>query len=189
MIRRVHTGRRRNEAAREAILQAAADLLAAGSGDVAVSAIAKSAGVGKQTIYRWWPSKRAVLIEAMASRGQQLVSVSETGVFAADLKSFLTATFAAARQNRALLLGVLSEALTDPSTMSQFCAFAASRRQALQSLLDRACQRGEITKPSALIVDQIFGTLWYRLIFHHAPLNSAAASKLSHAIVDQLTPD
>ncbi|WP_156766937.1 TetR/AcrR family transcriptional regulator, partial [Mycobacterium sp. E796] len=66
--RRPHTGNRRNDAAERAILQAAAELLADGGGPISVDAIAERAGVGKQTIYRWWPSKSAVLLDAMIHR-------------------------------------------------------------------------------------------------------------------------
>ncbi len=67
---RPHTGRRRNAAAREAILDATFDLLREqGTGGVTIDAIAEAAGVGRQTIYRWWPTKGAVVAEAM-TRGR-----------------------------------------------------------------------------------------------------------------------
>src|SRR6201995_2352035 len=54
---RPHTGRRRNEAARAAILTATVDLLRdRGLDSLTIDAIAQAAGVGRQTIYRWWPS-------------------------------------------------------------------------------------------------------------------------------------
>jgi AcrR family transcriptional regulator len=56
--RRPHTGRRRNDAARDAILDAAFRLLSTpGREGVTIEAIAAEAGVGRQTIYRWWPTK------------------------------------------------------------------------------------------------------------------------------------
>jgi AcrR family transcriptional regulator len=64
---RQHTGRRRNAAARDAILDATFDLLRTrGAVGLTIDAIAEAAGVGRQTIYRWWPSKGAVAAEAMA---------------------------------------------------------------------------------------------------------------------------
>ena len=57
---------RRNERSRRAILAAAVALIGElGYEQVSVEAIAKRAGVGKQTIYRWWPSKGAVALEAL----------------------------------------------------------------------------------------------------------------------------
>ena len=74
------------------------------------AAIADRAGVGKQTIYRWWPSKSAVLLDAMIHRAQQVAPSPDTGDLAADLRLFLRSTFAAAPGNRSLLIGVLREA-------------------------------------------------------------------------------
>ena len=54
---------RRSERARRAILDAALALCRArGYDGTAIEAIAADAGVGKQTIYRWWPSKGAVIM-------------------------------------------------------------------------------------------------------------------------------
>ena len=61
--KRPHTGRQRNEAARTAILDAAMALL--GTARFTADEIAREAGVGKQTLYRWWPSKAAVVAEAI----------------------------------------------------------------------------------------------------------------------------
>ena len=56
---------RRNEASRRAILAAAFELVQeVGYAKLSIEGIAARAGVGKQTIYRWWPSKGAVLFDA-----------------------------------------------------------------------------------------------------------------------------
>jgi len=124
--RRPHTGSRRNDAAEKAILRAAAELLAAdGGAPITVAAIAERAGVGKQTIYRWWPSKSAVLLDAMIQRARQVAPAPDSGDLHADLRLFLRSTFAATPDNRSLLLGVLREALGDTATMDQLAAFTA----------------------------------------------------------------
>jgi AcrR family transcriptional regulator len=190
MTQRIHTGRKRNEAARDAILQAAADLLLEGDGaSITVADITQRAGVGKQTIYRWWPSKSAVLLEAMVGRAQAVAPVRNTGDLRGDLYQLLRATFATAPKNRSLLLGVLHEGLGDADTMSQLSAFAASRREALDQIIDEARRRGEIAGSAAtdMAVDQAFGVLWYRLIFGHQALNARAAGQLADALFTQLT--
>jgi AcrR family transcriptional regulator len=187
---RIHTGRRRNEAARQAILQAAEELLATGEGAlITVAGITQRAGVGKQTIYRWWPSKSAVLLEAMIERAKAVAPVRDTGDLRDDLYLLLRSTFTALPQNRSLLLGVLHEGLADPDTMSQLAAFAASRRDALAQILDVAQRRGQIPRSAAteLAVDQVFGVLWYRMIFGHQPLDARTARQLAEAVVTQLT--
>ncbi len=186
---RPHTGSRRNDAAEQAILRAAAELLAAGDGaPIAVAAIAERAGVGKQTIYRWWPSKSAVLLDAMIHRAQQVAPAPDNGDLHTDLRLFLRSTFAAAPRNRSLLLGVLREALGDAATMERLATFTATRRDELAQILDRARARGQIPIPERpeTVVDQAFGLLWYRMIFAHEPLDEGAAEDLAAALTMQL---
>ncbi|MET9453192.1 TetR/AcrR family transcriptional regulator [Streptomyces cinerochromogenes] len=92
---------RRSEKSRRAIYAAALALVGeVGYPKTTVEAIAARAGVGKQTIYRWWSSKAAVLLEAFldlagqAARaaGQETDAIPDTGDLAADLKAVLRAT-------------------------------------------------------------------------------------------------
>jgi AcrR family transcriptional regulator len=186
---RTHTGSRRNEAAERAILRAAAELLAGEDGAlITVDAIAVRAGVGKQTIYRWWPSKSAVLLDAMIHRADQAVPAPDSGDLDDDLRLFVRATFAAAPANRSLLLGVLREALSDAATMERLAVFTAARRDALAQILDRARHRGQIDASATIetVVDQMFGLLWYRMIFAHRPLDAHAADEVAAALAIQL---
>jgi AcrR family transcriptional regulator len=192
VIRRPHTGSRRNDAAQRAILDAAAELLGAGHGAlITVAAIAERAGVGKQTIYRWWPSKSAVLLDAMIHRARQIAPAPDTGDLRTDLRVFLRSTFAAAPDNRSLLLGVLREALGDADAMDRLATFTAARRDELAGILDRARARGQIPIPKRpeTVVDQAFGLLWYRMIFAHEPLDERGADALASALTTQLHRD
>src|SRR5580700_5180477 len=93
--RRPHTGRRRSDAAREAILDATFRLLSSPASDaVTIGAIAAEAGVGRQTIYRWWPSKGAVVADALARHARVVVPERDTGSFTGDLEAFLSDSFA-----------------------------------------------------------------------------------------------
>ena len=187
--RRPHTGSRRNDEAELAILHAAGDLLVAGAGvSISVAAIAERAGVGKQTIYRWWPSKSAVLLDAMIHRAQQVAPLPDTGALDSDLRLFLRLTFSAAAANRSLLLGVLREALGDAATMGRLAKFTAARRDELAQILDRARARGQLPalKHPGAVTDQAFGLLWYRMVFAHEPLDEQAADDLTAALTAQL---
>ncbi|CCK30530.1 TetR-family transcriptional regulator [Streptomyces davaonensis JCM 4913] len=93
--------RRRSEKSRRAIYDAALALVGeVGYPKTTIEGIAARAGVGKQTIYRWWSSKAEVLMEAFldlgeqASReaGQEPYAIPDTGDLAADLKAVLRAT-------------------------------------------------------------------------------------------------
>ncbi|MEU7425330.1 TetR/AcrR family transcriptional regulator [Streptomyces sp. NPDC040750] len=92
---------RRSEKSRRAIYAAALSLVGeVGYPKTTVEAIAARAGVGKQTIYRWWPAKADVLLEAFLDLGEQAAraagqdtyAIPDTGDLAADLKAVLRAT-------------------------------------------------------------------------------------------------
>ncbi|GAA0646290.1 TetR/AcrR family transcriptional regulator [Streptomyces thermocarboxydovorans] len=118
---------RRSERSRRAIFDAALALVAeVGYPKTTVEGIAARAGVGKQTIYRWWPSKADVLLEAFLdlseqaaeAAGQVPYAIPDTGDLAADLKYVLRATVdelqdpAFAAPSRALAAeGVVNEEL------------------------------------------------------------------------------
>src|SRR5262249_5134155 len=158
---------------------------------ITVAAIAQRAGVGKQTIYRWWPSKSAVLLDAMLHRADEVAPAPDTGDLHTDLRVFLRSTFAAAPVSRSLLLGALREASGDAATMGRLATFTAVRRDALAQILGRAQMRGQIPsleRPDT-VVDQVFGLLWYRMIFVHHPLDEHAADALAAALTTQLRSD
>ncbi|KIF74212.1 TetR family transcriptional regulator [Streptomyces sp. 150FB] len=90
---------RRSERSRRAIYAASLALVGEiGYGRTTIEGIAARAGVGKQTIYRWWPSKGAVLLEAFLDLGEQAAAalgeyeIPDTGDLAADLKLVMRAT-------------------------------------------------------------------------------------------------
>src|SRR5919198_2148512 len=86
-------GRPRSEEARRAILAAALELAAEeGPQGLRMDAIAKRAGVSKETLYRWWRSKAEVLLEALAERGEREIPIPHSGELAADLRRFMRAT-------------------------------------------------------------------------------------------------
>ncbi|WP_043264105.1 TetR/AcrR family transcriptional regulator [Streptomyces sp. CT34] len=86
---------RRSERSRRAIFDAALALVGeVGYHKLTIEGIAARAGVGKQTIYRWWPSKAAVLLDAFSAgvEDDYEQGIPDTGDLAADLKSVLRAT-------------------------------------------------------------------------------------------------
>ncbi|MEV6426747.1 TetR/AcrR family transcriptional regulator [Nocardia sp. NPDC051463] len=188
---RTHTGSRRNEAAREAILTAAAELLSEhGSSGVTVDRIAAHAGVGRQTIYRWWPSKDAVLLDALVHSAQQAVPIPDTGALGNDLDVFLRETFTAAgvERNRQALIAAVIAAQDDSDLQQSLHEFLARRRAVLAEVIERGKTRGDIPSHAAVeaAVEQAFGVLWYRILFQPHALHAAAASELAAALTTQL---
>jgi AcrR family transcriptional regulator len=187
---RPHTGRRRNEAARLAILEAALGLLASGEG-LSVERLAAAAGVGKQTIYRWWPTKAAVVIEAMNHAAELRIPDANTGSLGGDLERFLVAMFTAARDPTvaAALRTLAIEATADPVAKEILRGYATERRKAFRTLVDRAVARGEIARPEDgnLAAEQAFGVVWYRLLISGDATDSRTARRLAHELAAQLT--
>ncbi|AKJ11660.1 hypothetical protein ABB07_16940 [Streptomyces incarnatus] len=185
---RPHTGRRRNEAARRAILDAALELLADADGaPVSVETIARAAGVGKQTLYRWWPSKGAVLLDALTDRAAQDVPAPDTGSLRADLRELAVATFEASRRppSGPALRTLVREAARDPHLAELMRTFTESRRAAVRRVLERGRERGELSadRDVDLLVDQFYGFFWYRFLLEHGPLDRATAVALADSLL------
>ncbi|WP_326808663.1 TetR/AcrR family transcriptional regulator [Streptomyces sp. NBC_01775] len=87
---------RRSARSLKAILDASMELVGeVGYNRLTIEAIAARAGVGKQTIYRWWPSKAAVLLDALTAvvdDDAYAAGIPDTGDLEADLKAVLRAT-------------------------------------------------------------------------------------------------
>jgi AcrR family transcriptional regulator len=189
--RRPHTGRRRNDAAEAAILDAAFRLLSDPQATVTIDAIASEAGVGRQTIYRWWPTKGAVVADALARRALELVPEQDTGSFAADLAAFLTDSFTGLRDGAmaSRLREIVAGAQQDEHVAQVLTDFTTVRRAALRDLLERGRDAGEL-RPDAdldMLVDMAYGVLYYRLLVRHAPLDEQAARSLAIELIKLLS--
>jgi AcrR family transcriptional regulator len=167
-----------------AILDATAALLAeSGYSGTTIEAVAARAGVGKQTLYRWWPTKADVVLEASAAGEGFAVAVPDHGSFRADLTAFLRTAYAMAGHEPTadLLRSLLVEAQLRPEFGERFRAlFLAPRRSAFAVLTDRAAERGDLpsgTSPGT-VADVVFGTLWYRLLATREPLDEGLAGEL-----------
>ncbi|HTJ28386.1 MAG TPA: TetR/AcrR family transcriptional regulator [Candidatus Limnocylindria bacterium] len=175
-------GRPRSEAARRAILSAAlAAIRADGYGAVTVERIAQRAGVGKQTIYRWWRGKAEVVLDAVAQDATATIVPEHTDDPAADLRRFLAASFRRIHEEGAdVLRGLVAEAQIDARFRTLLREhFLAGRRAVLRAVLARTATR----VPLDLAVDFVFGAMWYRLLDDHAPLDDELATEIVRALL------
>ncbi|WP_458687011.1 TetR/AcrR family transcriptional regulator [Nocardia tengchongensis] len=185
---RPHTGRRRNEATHQAILDTALRLLGeSGGAPVTIDAIARAAGVGKQTVYRWWPSKGALLLDALTERSALHVPTPDSGSARTDLLAVIDSTFRGAQSDSTApaLRTLVREAAHDPHLAELLETFTAQRRQAVRAVLERGRDRGELSDDADLdlMVDQFYGVFWYRFLLGHAPLDTAVAERLTDSIL------
>jgi AcrR family transcriptional regulator len=177
-------GRPRSEEARQAILRAAFEISTeSGYGALTIEGIAARAGVGKQTIYRWWPTKADVLLEAGAAKAALRVPLGDHGSYAADLRAFLTASYKMGNDRGLadLLRALMAEAQLDEAFGERFrTAFLQRRRDALETIIDRARERGDLPPhPSPTVaLDIVFGTIWYRVLATHKRLDKGLVDDL-----------
>ncbi|MGW4774314.1 TetR/AcrR family transcriptional regulator [Nocardia sp. NPDC004278] len=190
-------GRPRSEDARRAILHTALELCERdGYQDLTIKAIADGAGVGRQTVYRWWPDKASILIEALiglADEHAELRVPDETADVLGALELLLTATFELARKvTGQALVGLMADAQRDSNLSNRLQeAVIGPRRAALRALLQRGVDAGTLIEavPLDLVVDFAFGAMWYRLLSHHAPVNAALAKDVTTGIATMLAPN
>ncbi|GAB7050674.1 TetR-like C-terminal domain-containing protein [Catenuloplanes indicus] len=172
---------RRNESSRRAILEATRALLAeTGYADLTIGAIAARAGAGKQTIYRWWGGKSAVVLEALAdSVAEAGTALPDTGDLRADLRAVLRATVAEFADPRlsATTRALMIETMGDDALAGQ--VRDRLLRPQLDGVKDRLRAGG--VPPAIdldLVVELLFGPLYHRWLLRTGPLDDGYADDL-----------
>jgi len=173
---------RRSERSRRAILDSALLLCRArGYEATTIEAIAAEAGVGKQTIYRWWPSKGAVIMDALNEAGVASASFSDTDDVRADLRRQMTSVVRLMNdaQFAPIYRGVIAATQSDPGLAKALRErVIAPRVTACAERLRRAQQDGQLRPDVDLetLVELLYGPLYYRLLL--------PARRLDRALVD-----
>ncbi|MFD9376640.1 TetR/AcrR family transcriptional regulator [Streptomyces sp. NPDC059999] len=186
---------RRSDRSRRAILDAALDLVGeVGYNRLTIEAIAARAGVGKQTIYRWWPSKAAVLLDAsLALAGEAEEDVEwtgfpDTGDLAADLKYVLRATVDEFNDEKygAAARALTAAGATDAELGARMTEQLLEPRLALyEARLRTAREVGQLASDAdlRLTVELLVGPLTHRWLMRTAPLTHAYADALVDAVL------
>jgi AcrR family transcriptional regulator len=185
-------GRRRGRppASEPAVLEAAIGLVRTiGVSRVTMEAIAKRAGVTKITLYRRWPSKAALLAEALLSELRQAAPLDATAspkeAIAMHVAAFVRGLGGPLGE---LLRGVVAESLTDPVARLAFRdRYLGLRRLAAIQIIKRGLADGtfDATGPAEDRHDELYGALFYRFLFQVGALDEAAALRL---VQDVLNP-
>jgi AcrR family transcriptional regulator len=174
-------GRVRSDDAREQVLDATTALLEEGGyAALTIEGVAARAQVAKSTIYRWWKSKPALVIDAYAQATAARMPEPDTGTVADDLTAFLTELYRVVDYPMRMqaLRGLMAEAQLDPDFAATFRDWIGSRRTVLTGMLLRGIDRGELAGDIDLgyAADLIFGPFWYRLLVGHTPLEPVQAA-------------
>ena len=148
-----------------------------------IERVADLAGASKMTIYKWWPSKGVLALEAYAASVDGVLAVPDTGHIKADLTAALTALVGVLRDTSAgsISAELIGCAQTDPELAAAFRRiYLEPRRSAGITVLKAAQDRGEIRRDVDLEVlsDQLWGACMYRLLMGHQPLSEDFALQL-----------
>jgi AcrR family transcriptional regulator len=179
---------RRSERSRRAILTAATDLVhEVGYRKLTIEAIAARAGVGKQTIYRWWPSKGAVVLDgflAAVNENPDDLSLPDTGDVATDLRAVVRAIVAELADptlsgtTRALMIEMQDDAEFSGMVLDRLLG---PQLRAIADRLRAAQDAGQLRADLDLTVavELLVGPLYHRWLLRTAPLTEAYADTVT----------
>ncbi|QUQ66074.1 TetR/AcrR family transcriptional regulator [Kutzneria sp. CA-103260] len=187
-----HHGNRygRSERARESVLEAADDLLVEhGFAGLTVEKIAARAGVAKQTIYRWWPSKVDILLEAFGDDQAKALTPADHGSLAVDLREHLAAVadFLTTSDAGAVYRALIGQAQHDPVLGTRLRDGHLAAQHARDRLpFERAVARQELPADTDIdpLVERLIGVVHYRVLVTGEPVSR----DFTDALVDAFLP-
>ena len=186
-------GRRPAQDVRRDVLAAVADLLfTEGMAGFTIDKVAARSGVSKVTIYKWWASRGAVAVEAYFARYAQTIVFEDTGDVAVDLTNQIGVMIRAFRGRAGQVMAELvGQAQLDPHLAEMLRRqWIQPRREITAGVLRRAIDRGQLRADVdlELLMDQLYGPLYYRLVLAHQPLVPSLADGLVRAALDGARP-
>ena len=169
-------GRPRSEQARQAILRSTSRLLQhTGFAELSIEAIAAHAGVGKATVYRWWPDKGALVVDAFASSAEDELHFPDSGSVFKDMSLQMNQFLAILRSRRGrIVAAVIAGGQSDPDLIQAFRErFLRPRRQEAYQTLRRGIERGELPRnlDLDLLLDILYGAIYMRFLIRHDELS------------------
>lgn len=171
------------------IFDATLDLLAEkGYEGLTIEGVAQRSGVNKTTIYRWWPSKGALLGAALVGARQLELTPPDTGSLAGDLEGLLgtITTLLTVRPASDIAVSVLGAATHSPELAAHIKDFFADRIAREQAVFDRAVARGEIGADAdpMLLVDLLAGAAWVRVVLRQLPLEEGFVARTVNIVLN-----
>ena len=161
----------RSQAARSAILAAASELIARDGYDhLTIEGIAARAHVGKPTVYRWWPSKSALIAEALMDQTllPAVITPRNTGDVMADVTEWLDTVirFATVEANALLIRSLVAAGVENPEVTEQLSHRLGATPDSLEGRLAAAVAAGELRPDTAVshLTDSIVGFIILRAI-------------------------
>jgi AcrR family transcriptional regulator len=183
------TSHPRSTATHTAIIEAAATILKEkGYAKLTIEGIARLSGAGKPTIYRWWPTKMAILIELYDRETTRLLAIEDIGSTSKEIRRWFNIlwhdwqTTVSGETYRS----ILAEIQSDPKGLEFFnSSYIPRRREILMTILRRGQKRGELKgRDLEAIVDYCCGFNWYYLLTRTVPSDTAIDE-----VIRSITPE
>ncbi len=186
-------GRPRSEQARLAILHSTLKLLErSGFSELNIEAVAAHAGVGKATVYRWWPNKAALIADAFASSTTRKLHFPDSGSVRADMSQQMRQLIKIFRSRRGRIVSaILGGGQSDKELISAFRErFLWPRRKEAYATLRRGILRGELRKDADLdlLLDSLYGPIYMRFLIRHDQLTPEFVDSLCQLVLDGARP-
>ena len=186
-------GRPRSQTARKAILKSTLQLLQkTGFTELSIEAIAARARVGKATVYRWWPNKAELVMEAFVFAVEAQLRIPTSGsaekVIREQMKRW-TQIFDSPLGR--VIAAVIGAGQSDPAMLEAFQhQYVEPRRREARKLLREAMRTGEIRSnlDPDTILDILYGPLYIRLLLQHAKLSSDLPDLVFDIVMPGLRP-
>ncbi|WP_105032413.1 TetR/AcrR family transcriptional regulator [Arthrobacter ruber] len=175
---------------RSRVLKAASTLVDRLTYDaVTIDAVARASGVSKSTLYRYWPSRQLLVLEAFTYKTNLLTDVEDTGDAERDLHSYLVALTYCLKVGGAAstVANLLAEAIRSEDFAVQFReTLIRERRQGFLAILRRGQHRGQIRHDVDLVtvVDAVYGSIHHRLIATGQDIDGAFLRSLTRFAID-----
>jgi len=187
----------RSEDSRRAVLEATMKLLEDSSPagftvqKLSIERIAREAGVSKTTIYRWWSSKVAVVIDTFLDNHVARTPVREDVPAIDALREHMAslADVYAGNEGR-LIAQLIGECQQDEATMAEFKKlFWTPRAQATTSLVARAINEGSMRKDldAQVVTELLYAPIYFRLLFQSGPLDAKATDAIMQTVLEGLS--
>ena len=192
----VHLGRPRSDAAvsHAEILDAVSELLKEKPArDLTMDAVAKRAGVGKPTLYKWWPSKAALIMAMFHDRFNAILEVPEATSAEEALRTRVKHLVAQCNGLFGKVVAdLIAEGQGDPSILTElYESHIRPRRASTVADIERGIASGEFragTDPE-LLLDAIVGPIYLRLLLRHPALTEEYGNQLiDQALLGIRTP-
>ncbi len=187
-------GRPRSEESRQSILRSTLKLLKQDGGfpELSIEAIAADANVGKTTVYRWWPTKAALVADAFFASAEEELQFPNTGSVQRDMSLQMRRVIRIFRSDRGkVVAALLAGGQSDQELLEAFRErFLWPKRRQAYRTLQRGIDRGELPANSDLdlILDSLYGPIYMRFLIRHDKLDESFADEICALVLQGLKP-